>query len=20
VDEHNKIRDILSYEPPHTVL
>ena len=20
VDEHNKTRDILSYEPPHTVL
>ena len=20
VDEHNKLRDILSYEPPHTVL
>ena len=20
VDEHNKIRDILSYEPPHTIL
>ena len=20
VDEHNKIRDIIHYEPPHTVL